>query len=186
MEITKTLYVTKRDEWRAWLEENHDTKNEVWLLFYKKHTGAPTLLYDDAVEEALCYGWIDSIVKRIDDEKYARKFTPRTKKSKWSELNKKRVKKMIKEGKMTEAGLAKIDERALSEKEVKKEVVIPPEIEKVLQANEKVWEHFVNLAPGYKRQYIGWVMDAKREETRKRRLNELMTVLEKNEKLGMK
>lgn len=181
------LYVTKRDEWRTWLEKNHHTEKEVWLIFYKKHTGKPTLLYDDAVEEALCYGWIDSIVKRIDDEKYCQKFTPRTKKSKWSELNKKRVKKLIKEGKMTEAGLAKIDEKMLNEKEVKKkELVIPPEIETALQANEKVWENFVNLAPGYKRQYIGWVMDAKREETRKRRLNELMIVLEKNEKLGMK
>ncbi|KYK36224.1 MAG: hypothetical protein AYK19_09065 [Theionarchaea archaeon DG-70-1] len=188
MKITKTLYVTNRDEWRAWLEKNHDTENEVWLIFYKKHTGKPSILYGDAVEEALCYGWIDSIVKRIDDKKYARKFTPRKNKSKWSELNKKRVRTLIKEGKMTETGLAKVDEKVLNEKEEKskKEVTLPPEIEKVLAANEKVWENFTNLAPGYKQQYIGWVMGAKREETRKRRLKELMKVLEKNEKLGMK
>lgn len=184
----KTLYVTTRDEWRAWLEKNCNTETEVWLIFYRKCTGEPNIGYDDAVEEALCFGWIDSIIKRIDDEKYVRKFTPRRKESDWSELNKERVRKLMQEGKMTKAGLAKIDERVFAEeKEVKPaQFVIPPEIEKALAANEKAWEYFTNLALGYKRRYIGWVMDAKREETRKRRLDELITVLEKNEKLGMK
>lgn len=184
----KTLYVTKRDEWRAWLQKNYATENEVWLLFYKRHTKKPSIPYSEAVEEALCFGWIDSIVKRIDSQKYVRKFTPRKDESKWSRLNKKRMKKMIKEGKMTEAGLAKIDETTLNENEEseRKELVIPPEIEKQMKANKKVWENYKNLVPGYKRQYMGWVMDAKREETRKRRLGELMKVLEKNEKLGMR
>lgn len=187
------LSVTTRDEWRAWLEKNHDSESEVWLVFYKKHTGAPGILYTDAVEEALCYGWIDSIVKRVDDEKFVRKFTPRKKNSTWSELNKNRARKMIKEGKMTEAGLAKIDERVLTPSKnninnqtAKKELFIPLEIEEALKANQQVWENFTSLAPGYKRQYIGWVVDAKREKTRKRRLKELITVLEKNERLGMK
>lgn len=180
------LYVTNRDEWRAWLEKNCNTEAEVWLLFYKKHTSISSIPYDDAVEEALCYGWIDGIIKRIDDEKYVRKFTPRKNKSKWSELNKKRAKKMIKAGKMTEAGLAKIDENVFYEKKVKETFVIPPEVKEALKVNETVWKNFVDLAPGYKRQYIGWIMDAKREKTREKRLNELITVLEKNEKLGMK
>lgn len=178
-----SLYVTNRDEWRSWLEEHYSTESEVWLLFYKKGTGTPSIPYNDAVEEALCFGWIDSIIKRIDDEKYVRKFTPRKKKSKWSELNIKRVKKMIKASKMTEAGLAKFDETAV---EKKVEVVISPEIKEALQSNETVWENFMKLAPSYKNQYIGWIMDAKREKTRKKRLKEVITVLEKNEKLGMK
>lgn len=109
MKMNKTLYVTNRDDWRAWLNKNHKTEKEVWLIYYKNHTGKPTIPYDVAVEEALCFGWIDSIVKRIDDERYMQKFTPRKTNSNWSELNKKRVKKMIKEGRMTEAGMAKIN-----------------------------------------------------------------------------
>ena len=185
--MTTSLYVTTRNQWRTWLEKNHETTNEIWLIFYKKGSGKPTIPYNDAVEEALCFGWIDSIIKRIDSEKYVRKFTPRKKKSKWSDLNKKRVKKMIQEGKMTEAGLAKIDEKVfIEEKVAPKEFIIPPEIEEALQANEKAWKNFSTLAPGYKRVYIGWIIDARREETQKRRLKELITVLEKNEKLGMK
>ncbi|MGB2982026.1 MAG: hypothetical protein WBC77_12350, partial [Candidatus Zixiibacteriota bacterium] len=103
--MSKTLYVTNRDDWRAWLRKNHSSQKEVWLIYYKKHTGKPRIPYDDAVEEALCYGWIDSTIKRIDEEKYAQKFTPRSEKSNWSELNKRRAKKMIREGRMTQAGL---------------------------------------------------------------------------------
>ena len=189
MEITKELYVTHRNEWRRWLKENHDTADEVWLIFYKKHTGTPSIPYEDAVEEALCYGWIDSIVKRVDDEKFVRRFTPRKKKSTWAQSNVKRVKKLINEGKMTEAGLAIIDNEVFNKKKegaAEKEFIIPREIEEALAADQKVWENFTNLAPGYKRQYIGWVMDAKRKKTRKRRLEELNAVMEKNEKLGMK
>ena len=181
----KTLSVVTRDEWRKWLEKNYTTEKEVWLVFYKKHTRIPSILYNDAVEEALCFGWIDSIIKRIDDEKFVRKFTPRKHKSTWSELNKKRAKKMIKEGKMTDAGLAHIDEKVFNQKEVRELPVITPEIEDTLKAH-KVWGRFCDLAPGYKKQYLGWVLDAKREETRTKRLKELITVLEKNEKLGMK
>ena len=100
------LYVTTRDEWRAWLAEHHDTEREVWLVSYKKHTGRPQIPYDDAVEEALCFGWIDSLVKTIDDERFAQKFSPRKGKSNWSESNKRRVRKLVREGRMTEAGLA--------------------------------------------------------------------------------
>src|SRR5256885_14789235 len=108
MKISKTLYVTSRDDWRAWLEKNHETEKEVWLIYYKKHTNRPRIPYDDAVEEALCFGWIDSIVQKIDDERYAQKFTPRKSSSKWSESNKRRVRKLLQEGRMTQAGLAKI------------------------------------------------------------------------------
>lgn len=191
MKLTEKLYVTNRDDWRAWLRKNHDTKKEVWLIYYKKHTGKPRIPYDDAVEEALCFGWTDNIVKKIDDEKFAQKFTPRKGKSKWSELDKKRARKMIKEGKMTKAGLAKIREAKNSGEwfitaPVRKELVIPPDIEKALATNEKALDNLNNLANSYKRNFIGWITNAKREETRKRRLTEAIRLLEQNKKLGMK
>ncbi len=191
MKITEKLHVTNRDDWRAWLRKNHDTKKEIWLIYYKRHTGKPRIPYSDAVEEALCFGWIDSLVKKIDDEKFAQKFTPRKRKSKWSEANKKRARKMIKEGTMTKAGLAKIRE-AKSNGEwfktapVKKELVIPAYIKKALATNEKALDNLNNLANGYKRQLVGWITGAKREETRKRRLTEAIRLLEQNKKLGMK
>src|SRR5213075_1383965 len=100
--MKKTLYVADRDAWRAWLEENHARENEVWLVYYKKQSGRPRIPYDDAVEEALCFGWVDSIVKKIDEEKFAQKFTPRRDWTKWSELNKRRLRKLIREGRMTD------------------------------------------------------------------------------------
>jgi len=191
MNMFKTLHVTNREDWREWLEKNHDKEKEVWLIFYKKHTGQPRVLYDDAVEEALCFGWIDSIIKRIDDEKYAQKFTPRKPDSKWSELNKKRVKKMIQEDRMTEAGLALINAAKKSGKweqviSQPKELNIPPGIKDALSANKKAWENFNNLAPSYKKQYIGWITTAKKEETRQRRLKEAVEVLAQGKKLGLK
>jgi len=104
----KQLYLTDRDQWRDWLSVNHAAEAGIWLVFYKKETSRLTIAYEAAVEEAICFGWIDSIIKKIDTARYARKFTPRTDKSKWSPLNKKRASKMIKERRMTEVGLAKI------------------------------------------------------------------------------
>ncbi|HMA34400.1 MAG TPA: hypothetical protein VKY74_07935 [Chloroflexia bacterium] len=104
----KTLYVTTRAAWRIWLHENHASATEIWLIFYKKHTQLPSIGYEEAVEEALCFGWIDSIVKTIDAEQYAQKFTPRKQRSNWSASNKRRVRQMIAAGQMTPAGLAKI------------------------------------------------------------------------------
>src|ERR1700741_518975 len=106
MDLSKTLYVTGRDEWRAWLADHYESETEVWLIYYKKHSGRPRIPYDEAVEEALCFGWVDSIVKRIDDETFAQKFTPRRDWTKWSALNKRRLRKLVDEGRMTEAGLA--------------------------------------------------------------------------------
>jgi len=191
MKISDELYVTNRSDWHEWLRKSHDTKKEVWLIFYKKHTGNPSIPYDDAVEEALCFGWIDSIIKKIDDEKFARKFTLRKSRSKWSELNKKRARKMIKEGKMTEAGLAKIREAKktgewLKTAPAKKDLIIPKYMKEALARNKKALDNFNNLARSYKRHYIGWVTSAKREETRERRLAETIRLLEQNEKLGMK
>lgn len=188
---TEELYMPTRGDWREWLEKNHDARKEVWLIFYKKHTGKPNVSYDEAVQEALCFGWIDSIIKRIDGEKFARKFTPRKPNSSWSESNKKRAAKMIKEGKMKEVGLELVNE-AKKRGEwnraslPKKDFAIPAYIENALRSNEKALGNFSKLAPSYKKQYVSWVDSAKKEDTRKRRLAEVIRVLERNEKLGMK
>ena len=191
MKSCDKLYVTSRDDWRLWLRRNHNVAKEVWLIYYRKQTGKPSIPYDDSVEEALCFGWIDSIIKKIDDEKFARKFTPRKAKSRWSESNKKRVRKMITEGMMTEEGLAKIREAKESGEWLKttparKEPVIPPYMKEALKKHRKALENFNNLAKSYRRQYIGWITSAKREETRRRRLDEAIRLLEKSEKLRMK
>jgi len=191
MKTTNELYVTNRIDWRTWLRKNHGFKKEVWLIYYKKHTGKPSISYDASVEEAICFGWIDNIIKRIDDEKFARKFTPRKVKSNWSEANKKRARKMIKEGKMTEAGLAKIIEAKKTGEWFKvathrKKLVIPSYMIEALTKNKKALDNFKSLAKSYKRQYVGWISSAKRDKTRRSRLAEAIRLLEKNERLGMK
>jgi uncharacterized protein YdeI (YjbR/CyaY-like superfamily) len=187
----KKLYVTNREQWRNWLREHHGGEGGVWLVFYKKETRKPTIGYEDAVEEALCFGWIDSIIKKIDETKYVRKFTPRKDKSKWSALNRKRANKMIKEGRMTDVGLAKIKtarKTGLWEKDDRPRISfdVPPELAKALAENKKAKENFDKLAPSYRRQYIGWIAVAKRAETKKRRIKESIALLEKGKKLGMK
>jgi uncharacterized protein YdeI (YjbR/CyaY-like superfamily) len=192
MKISKTLYVTNRADWRKWLRQHHDTESEVWLIYYKKHTGRPRIPYDDAVEEALCFGWIDSIIKRIDDEKYVQRFTPRKGNSQWSDLNRERVRKLIKEGRMTRAGSAKINEGVLTKnapslkRERNKELALPAYFKEALMRNGKAWENFKILAPSYRRNFIGWVTQAKKQGTRDKRLREAVELLAKRQKLGMK
>ena len=188
MKATKILYVTNRDDWRAWLEKNHQTAKEVWLIYYKRHTARSTIPYDDAVEEAMCFGWIDSIIKRIDDERYARKFTPRKAKSTWSQLNIRRARKMIEEGKMTRAGLKlfrEINKRGLKPEPRKKRSVLPSDLKQALANNKKAWENFENFAPGYRRLYVGWIMAAKRSETREKRIKQTVKWAAENKKPGM-
>lgn len=185
----KYLYVADRDAWRDWLEENHARESEVWLICYKKHTGRPSVPYDDAVEEALCFGWIDSMDRSIDDERYAQRYTPRKDTGKWSESNRRRIRKLIEAGKMTVAGLLKIGEGILDappEESKKQETEVPRFFKDALMKKGKAWENFNGLAPSYRREYIAWVSDAKRDETRARRLAEAVRLLAENKKLGMK
>src|SRR5438132_2417258 len=146
MGISKTLYVTTSAEWRAWLAKHYESETEVWLIYYKKHTGQPRIPYEHAVEEALCFGWIDSLVKRIDDEKFAQKFTPRRDFTRWSVLNLRRMRKLMREGRMTETGLAKIEATLLKQeppaKPSKGQLVIPRFVKQALMANRKAWQCF--------------------------------------------
>lgn len=188
----KQLDITNREIWRAWLAENHQKENEIWLVFYKKESGHPSLAYESAVEESLCYGWIDSLIKKIDDQKYARKFTPRSAASLWSESNKKRIKKLIEQGRMTEHGLKLIQaaqksgcwDQAANRPEISPE--IPAELLQALEQNAKAKVFFDQLAPTYQKQFSIWISLAKRPQTREKRLRESLTLLERGEKLGLK
>jgi uncharacterized protein YdeI (YjbR/CyaY-like superfamily) len=190
----KRFPATDRSDWRSWLAANHASEREVWVVFQKKHTGQICMSYEDSVEEALCFGWIDSTVKRIDDDSYARKFTPRTDHANWSESNKRRVAKCIKEGRMTAIGLAKAaytnpeNYQAPVKPSTKsaKALVIPSFVTKALRANATVWKNFNSLPPSHQRNYIGWITQAKREETQDRRLNEALQMLAQNKRLGLK
>jgi uncharacterized protein YdeI (YjbR/CyaY-like superfamily) len=187
----KQVYVTTRKQWRDWLSRHHDKSNGIWLVFCKKHTGRVSLEYDAAVEEALCFGWIDSIIKRIDDDRYARKMTPRKPNSRWSALNKKRVARLQRGGVMTKAGAARVAEARKSGLwEISSRPSIPSGIPKALQlaltSNKKAKTFFDQLAPSYQRQFTGWIAVAKREETRARRIKESLSLLEQGKKLGMK
>ncbi len=190
MEITETLYVKTREEWRTWLQVNYSSKQEIWLIYYKKHTGKARIPYGDAVEEALCYGWIDSIVKRVDDEIYVQKFSPRKPKSVWSVLNKDRVEKMIKAGSMTPAGLVKVEEAKKNGKweesySRKGDVEIPQDLTNALEADRNANKNFVNFANSYKKMYVNWVNAAKKEETRQRRILKVIERASRNLKPGM-
>jgi uncharacterized protein YdeI (YjbR/CyaY-like superfamily) len=193
----RMLLVTGRDEWHAWLAKHQHTESEVWLVFFKTRAGRRGIPYEDAVEEALCFGWIDSLVRRLDDDTYARKFTPRTDASRWSDSNRRRVAKLVREGKMTPAGMAKVGfalagaegrearaERARNGSP--REGRLTPKMKRTLRANSTASQNFRKLAPSYRRLYVGWVMSAKREETRERRFLELVGLLARGEKLGMK
>lgn len=187
----KELYVTNSREWRKWLDTHHSFEKEIWLILYKKHTGKPSIPYENAVEEALCFGWIDSTIRKIDEEKYAQKYTPRKDKSNWSESNKKRVERLISQGRMTEAGMVKIKAAQHNGQwnktlDSKKTWIIPDEFDSALSANKKAREYFDSLAPSYKLRYVGWIASGKKVETRIKRSKEAISLLEHHKKPGMK
>ena len=189
--MKQKLHVTDRESWRVWLDENHAREKEIWLSYFKKHTGKPRISYDDAVEEALCFGWIDSIVRKIDSDRYCQKFTPRREKSNWSRLNKQRVKKLLKTRRMAKPGLEKIktakangswDRLLVSEQSFE----MPVELADGLGRNKEAKIFFDSLSPSFQKQYIAWVASAKKVETKRRRASEAMGFLERKQRLGMK
>ncbi len=188
--MKRLSFATARD-WRSWLSKNHDSKTEIWLVFSKKNSPKPSIDYESAVEEALCFGWIDSIIRAIDDRCYARKFTPRKEESKWSPSNKARVETLIRQKRMTPVGLAKIAsarKSGLWDRPDRPEIPddLPDELVRVLKKSVKARAFFDGLAPSHKRQYIGWIATAKRPETREKRAQESLRLLMKKEKLGLK
>ncbi len=185
------LEINRRTEWRNWLSINHDKSDGAWLTFYKIAGGKPSLDYEAAVEEALCFGWIDSIIKKIDDKKYVRKFTPRNKGSKWSDLNKKRAEKMILEKRMTKHGMRLITAAKKSGKWEDREKPVfdfnmPADFSDAIRKDKKAGEYFAALAPSYKKQFILWINTAKQTATRDKRIKESIRLLQKGERLGLR
>jgi uncharacterized protein YdeI (YjbR/CyaY-like superfamily) len=182
----ETLDIRTRAAWRAWLKRHHRSATEIWLVFHKQHTGKPSIAYEDSVEEALCFGWVDSLVRRIDDARYARKFTPRKPDSAWSPSNRRRYASLEKRGLLEEAGRANAPGAKLAVPPRGPWATLPKYIERALKANGAAWRNFEQLAPSYRRRYIGWIDSAKREDTKQRRLREAVALLAKGQKLGLK
>ncbi len=186
------VYVKTRQAWRDWLAKHHCNEQAgIWLVFYKKATGKPSLAYEEAVEEALCFGWIDSIIKKKDGARYVRKFTPRKADSAWSELNKRRVAKVVKEGRMTSVGLALVQKAKASgmwDKDARPEIdwSVPRELLEAFKGNPQCETFFEQLAPSYQKHYIGWIQSAKRPDTRSKRVKESIAFLARGQKLGLK
>jgi len=196
MKELERIYFNNDKSFRSWLKKNHDKSPGVWIIFYKKHVKIECIKYRVALEEALCFGWIDSIVKKIDNDQYVRKFTPRKNTSKWSELNKKIVIGKVEKGKMTSEGLKKIDsylktgrvdweKKEINENESKNSDIPDFIIEEFAQ-NEPALTNFNTLAQTYKQHYILWITDAKMEKTIQKRLKESVKLLKENKKLGLK
>lgn len=176
----KTFYAKNREEWRAWLREHHADAKEVWLVYYRKATGKPRVSYNDAVEEALCFGWVDSQQKGIDEERFAQRFSPRKPGSNWSEPNKVRLRNLIAAGKMTPAGLAVAEGVALDEP-----FVLPPDIEAALQRDAQTWQNFQNFPEDYRRIRVAFVESGrKRPGEFAKRLDNLVKMTAKNKTFG--
>jgi uncharacterized protein YdeI (YjbR/CyaY-like superfamily) len=188
----QTLELNSIQEWRTWLAQSHNCVSEIWLVYYKKDTDLPTLKYKESLDEALCYGWVDSIIKKIDEQRYARKFTPRRDDSSWSLVNKTRVEELIAEGRMAAPGLAKVEAAKKSgawdspTTKPETEFEIHPEFAQALEENPAAKQFFESLAKTYRKQYIYWIATAKREATREKRITESIKLLLEKKKLGLK
>jgi len=175
----KPTFFATTDELRAWLEENHATATELFVGFYKRGSGKPSISWQELVDEELCFGWIDGVRKGIDDVSYSNRITPRTQRSTWSAINIARVKELIALGRMHPAGLKaferRTDERSATYSyEQRKTARLEPAAERSFRANKKAWAFFQAQPPSYRRAAIWWVIGAKREETREKRLATLI------------
>ncbi len=190
MRPDKTLFFKNRSEWRKWLERNNDSRNEAWLIHYRKHVDKTGLRHLEAVEEAICYGWIDGKLMKLDGEKFALRYSPRKAGSVWSKINRDTAERMIKSGEMTEAGLKKIEaakrtgswDKAYTNRKRER---MPSDLKAALMSNKTAWHNFKKFANTYWNMYIGWVTGAKTPETRKRRIEEVVKRSATNKKPGL-
>jgi uncharacterized protein YdeI (YjbR/CyaY-like superfamily) len=176
----KTVHAKDRREWRKWLEKNHAQRDEIWLVYYKKDSGKPRVPYEDAVEEALCFGWIDGKIKKIDEACFAQRFTPRRPRSSWNDTNIQRAERLIAEGKMMPAGLAAFNSKQRAEPLVDE---MPKNLEARFRKQSIAWNNYENFPPYYRRMTARWVADAKKEETRLGRLEKLIEFSARNERI---
>ena len=185
----KTFCPKNLDQWQQWLADHHDSESEVWLIFHKQHTRVASINYRDALDEALCFGWVDSLVKRLDDLRYARKFTPRRADSRWSTINRKRYEALKASGRLKPPGI----DRAPTDRgygprppRFKLPSKLPAYIQTALKKHTAALRHFEALAPSHRRRYLGWIESAKHEETKARRLQEAIRLLNAGKTLGLK
>jgi uncharacterized protein YdeI (YjbR/CyaY-like superfamily) len=174
-----------RKQWHTWLEKHHASSQGVRLVFHKKHTGVASVPYEDAVREALCFGWIDSLVKRLDDDRYTLKFTPRKPTSRWSDLNRKRWAELNEAGLLAAAGIAAAptDNRYAPKPDIPE---LPSYIAKAFKSSPTAWKFFQQLARTERRNFVVWIHIAKRPETREKRIRESIELLASGQKLGLK
>jgi len=186
MEIGKTLYVTNRKDWRAWLRKHQKSEAEVWLVYYNKKSGKRRISYNDAVEEALCYGWIDSTVKKLDEDRYAQRFTLRKPTSGLSQMNRERIRRLIARKKMTKAGLEAIAHVFDPEKDKPEAFVISSDILKPLKADKEAWRNFQKFPDSYKRIRIKYIETRRRhgQEMFERSLDHFIKMTAKNKRIG--
>ncbi|HEY9884558.1 MAG TPA: YdeI/OmpD-associated family protein, partial [Thermosynechococcaceae cyanobacterium] len=175
----KTIYAVDRKAWREWLSQNHRTSPGIWLVYYKVKSGEPSVQYSEAVKEALCFGWIDSKVKSLDEDRYKQIFTPRKPKSVWSKLNKQYLEELAQEGLMTDAGFQKISAAkqdgswiALDDVEA---LIVPLELKQALELNEIANQNFQALSNSSKKNILSWISSAKRSETRLKRIEQTVS-----------
>jgi uncharacterized protein YdeI (YjbR/CyaY-like superfamily) len=179
MEITNTLYITNRKDWRDWLKKHYKTETEIWLVYPKKATGKPRIEYNDAVEEALCFGWIDSIVKKLDEEHTVQRFSPRKPKAKYSQANIERLRDLVAKKKVIKEVADTLGE-ILNE-----EFVIPLDILKAIKGNKVAWKNFQEFSDSYIRIRIAFIAGARhRPEEFKKRLRYFIVMTEKNKIFG--
>ena len=174
----KPIFFPTQKEFRKWLEKNHNKETELIVGFYKVNSGKPSMTWSQSVDEALCFGWIDSVRNSIDKDSYQIRFTPRKSDSIWSAVNIKKVEVLTKKGLMQKAGLESYEKRTLCKSKIyafeNEEVKFSADFEKQFKANKKAWNYFQSLAPSYRKLSSSWVMSAKQEATRIKRLNELI------------
>ncbi len=181
-----TFCPTNRQNWRKWLEENHQSKKSVWLIYYKNNTRKPTVKYSDAVDEALCFGWIDSKAKSLDDEKFMQFFSKRKPTSVWSKINKEKVQRLIECGLMTDAGFESIEvakqNGSWSILDSAESLVIPSDLEAEFQKNPNSIDYFLSLSRSDKRNILQWLILAKKSETRQKRIVEIVELARQGQK----
>lgn len=186
MNINEKVYMKDREHWRKWLLKYHRVKKDVWLVYYKKHTGLSSISYTDAVEEAICFGWIDGQIKSINNRQYTQRYSPRTSKSAWSTINIGRARKMIKQCKMTPWGLQVYQEGIKSKRRVpsSNDFSVPVYLKAALSRNKRAWRNFQKFAPSARLAYVYWITTAKTAETRQKRIELTIENIVRNRKFG--
>ena len=185
----KTLLVRTLEQWREWLTGHHASASEVWLIFHKRHTGVESIDYKDARDEALCFGWVDSLIKRLDDRRYTMKFTQRQENSRWSAVNRKRYAELKASGRLKPPGIERPPtDRGYGPRPARLAMPskLPAYIRAGLRSHPRALRHFEALPPSQRRRYVAWIESAKREDTKLRRLNEAIRLLAGGNVLGLK